>query len=289
MSIIHQALKKIEGGRHVHGADGKAVLCGTVGRGDGLRKHALLIVLSLIIVAAIAWRIHLQYGSDGIRPSQVIERGGVTAAGSIRAINSDAAGGREVMDPSVRNEPAPEAAGRNFLGVELYRSGLYEDAAVEFSAAVGLASESAVYHNNLAIAYLGLDDRASAETHLKEALRIVPEYPEAINNYGTLLASTGRHKEAFELFSKAVKLAPSLTDARLNLAVSLERKGEYRNAVQEYEEYMRLVSADSAGGIAGTMEEEMSAEVRKKVRRLRTLPLTIKRQQLRRSNAGRGR
>lgn len=152
------------------------------------------------------------------------------------------------------------AESRNSKGISLYNSGLFDEALKEFSAAATLKPEDARIYNNLALTWLVLDNPVEAEKNLKKTLSISPAYPEALNNYGGLLEKKGDHKKAERYFREAIKAEPLYIDARFNLAASQEKRGDYKGAMANYEEFLRLAPVDPAHG-----------EIRNRINRLRSV------------------
>ena len=60
--------------------------------------------------------------------------------------------------------------------------------------------------------------------HLKEALRLNPDYAEAHCNLGVSLGKQGRLDDAITHFEKAIRLNPDYADAQNNLRTALSLK-----------------------------------------------------------------
>jgi tetratricopeptide (TPR) repeat protein len=253
MSIIHQALKKIEGIKHGPGPDHAAHA------GPGGERRSLKIVLPMLLVIVLALVVLALYSGSLDVGLLIKEKGGekgseaVVVAGGAGTSEADSPAGVKSASTEAKEKQTPPmtAAERNAKGVELFRTGLYREAAEEFTGAVELEPGMSVYHNNLALAYAGLDDTRAAKEHLKEALKLRPEYPEALNNLGALLARDGKDREAVKMFTKALSHYSDMPDAHLNLAAILEKRGEYREAMEHYEEYIRLTGPVTGGGGGG--------------------------------------
>ena len=63
-----------------------------------------------------------------------------------------------------------------------------------------------------------LDEPARAYEYLQRALKIRPEYPEALNNLGVLYLRTNRRDEAVASFEECIRVAPGFDQGYLNLA-----------------------------------------------------------------------
>ena len=74
--------------------------------------------------------------------------------------------------------------------------------------------------------WAGKGEIVEAIAHCRAALAIQPNYVEAHNNLGILLAQKGEAAEAIAQFRKALELRPDYPVAGLRLA--LFRKGDFR-------------------------------------------------------------
>lgn len=94
----------------------------------------------------------------------------------------------------------------NALGVALYNLGRYQEAEQRCREAIDTDPENANALYNLA----GLLQASplEAEPCLRRVLKINPKYPQARAMLGTMLASSGRHREAKIALRKALKLSP---------------------------------------------------------------------------------
>ena len=96
-----------------------------------------------------------------------------------------------------------------------------------------------VYNNeyNLAVALgqLGPSRDAEAITHLRRALSILPNSPEAHNALGGLLDRQGDWEGAVHHYEQALRFRPGWAQAECNLGVVLARRGRFEEAI----EYLR--------------------------------------------------
>jgi tetratricopeptide (TPR) repeat protein len=66
-----------------------------------------------------------------------------------------------------------------------------------------------------------------------------PDFVEAWNNLGTVLADLEEHEEALKAFRKTLQLDPLYIDAHYNLADTLDHLGRDREARPHWKEYLR--------------------------------------------------
>ncbi len=87
-------------------------------------------------------------------------------------------------------------------------------------------------HQELALALArepGRTEEALAE--FREAIRLVPDYPTAFNNYGEALTNAGRLPEALEAYGRALQLKPDLPEAWLGRGNALANLGRLAEAL----------------------------------------------------------
>src|SRR6266540_4898995 len=84
---------------------------------------------------------------------------------------------------------------------------------------------------------------AEAIPHLRETLRLQPDYADAHLELGIALAAQGTLSPAIEHYREALRLSPRETLAYYNLGVALVRLGKPAEAIQHYEEALRLYPA----------------------------------------------
>ena len=103
------------------------------------------------------------------------------------------------------------------LGVFLSTAGRSDDALVHLREAVRLEPDFATAHNRLGLALSRRGDLAGATTQLAEVVRLMPASSAAHANLAIVLAQQGRNAEAIEEFSQAVLLNPKDATSRSRL------------------------------------------------------------------------
>jgi len=105
-----------------------------------------------------------------------------------------------------------------------------------FSSGVRAVPTSARAHRNLADEYVHLGQFELARAEFQTALRIYPDYPEVLENYGQLEARRGHDAEARTLLEGAVLMttrgSPDYAFMKVNLAAQLMKMGQSDEAMK---------------------------------------------------------
>ncbi|HEY2861005.1 MAG TPA: tetratricopeptide repeat protein [Terracidiphilus sp.] len=111
-----------------------------------------------------------------------------------------------------------------------YEAGHYAQAASRLEPLLPFAQNSFEIHELLGMVYASLSDGDKAVDHLKIAVQIKPDSPEARTNLGATLLRLGKLELAGEQFQKAAALEPKSYDANHNLGEFLIRTGKIADA-----------------------------------------------------------
>lgn len=258
MSLIHQALKKIESARTSYNPPAEFAPPQKANPGRGRVKLLIAGVLAAVLIPAV-------FAVYSFRTILTKAEKAALEDPGLKEL-------KENMAPRAEPAEMDMALEHNKKGVTLFKSLQMTGAEAEFKEALRLKPEDPVYYNNLGLVYSSLERRTEAEELFKQAISIKPDYAEALNNYGALLDKKGDTKTAVEQFKRALKIRPDYHDALLNMAVSHERRMNYKEAVAYYEKFIEV----SAG-------EPFAEEVKEKVMRLRA-GLILKESKDRKSN-----
>ena len=106
--------------------------------------------------------------------------------------------------------------------IALFNQNHFQQVVEQAKEQLTLFPESAFLHNIIAAAFAALNDSDTAFTHYEEALRIEPNYAEALNNMGVLFQKVQQFTKALKCFQKAVKIKPDFADAYINLGIIYE-------------------------------------------------------------------
>jgi Flp pilus assembly protein TadD len=128
----------------------------------------------------------------------------------------------------------------HLLGVLAHQTGHGEAAAELIGRAIGQARRRAEFHCNLGLVLNALGRPVEAESALKTALRLKPDYPDALNNLGIAQAALGRPAAAEASYRKAIRQQPNFPDALNNLGVAQVAQDRKADAEASYRKALRL-------------------------------------------------
>jgi tetratricopeptide (TPR) repeat protein len=131
------------------------------------------------------------------------------------------------QDVSRRAELSPELQGDLLMVRKRYL------AAIE--AYMQAPQSSAVVWNKVGIANHHLMNFAEARRDYEHALKLNPNYPEAMNNLGTVFYSQKNYKAAERWYKKALKVAPRSATTYSNLGTAYFAQRKYKKGSETYQ------------------------------------------------------
>ena len=82
--------------------------------------------------------------------------------------------------------------------------------------------------------------RGEAAVTFREALRLDPDDPDALQGLGSAVWKLGRSEEAIELYRRALRIAPDDPYIHSHISAALKAKGRLDEAVSEAREAVRV-------------------------------------------------
>jgi tetratricopeptide (TPR) repeat protein len=178
---------------------------------------------------------------------------------------------QEMLEQALKLDPKLAAAYES-IGFIFGQQGKMNEAIKWYSQAVALNSQSYLANYYYAISlFKGLpdeDSKAKAESCLRAAIKIAPDFAPAYDALGWLLASQRKNlEEAYRMALTAVSLDPSDVHHRLNSAHVLEVMGRADDAVRatEYALSIAKTPGDQADARAALLNAQRYQEYQKKV------------------------
>ena len=124
------------------------------------------------------------------------------------------------------------------------QSATYRDMETLWRTTIAKDPNSWMAYNNLGVVQIGKGNMDDAIEKYERALRLHPEYPEALYNLGSALLQNGKADEAIQLCEKALKLQPSDPDAHVVLGNAFVTKGDVDQAIREYRDALSIRPED---------------------------------------------
>ena len=121
-------------------------------------------------------------------------------------------------------------------------------------------------------------DLASAESELRQAVKLEPNNPEFLSTLGTLLAMDKKLDESTAAFRKAVQLAPADFTSRRYLAANLWQLHRYGEAKHELETILREHPDDAHSRLLLGMVSENSGDYATAAKMLSSVPDEVAKQ-----------
>jgi tetratricopeptide (TPR) repeat protein len=103
-----------------------------------------------------------------------------------------------------------------------------------FEHTIAVTKDNYVIFNSYASVIGPLGRYEEAAKYLAEAVRIMPNFPEAHHNLGNALRNLGNFDQAIRHYNIALRLDPAYTSAHYGLGLALADKGDYDAAIEHY-------------------------------------------------------
>jgi tetratricopeptide (TPR) repeat protein len=166
-------------------------------------------ISSLLFVTTLAFQIQGTPVSNGYRPNVP-----------------------DVRQPDTAKPVTPEMRGDIFMARKMYREALetYKTGPMD----------SAVLCNKIGIAYHQMLDLDNARKYYERAVKLRPDYPEAINNLGTIYYAKKSYRRSITQYKKALRLTPNSASILSNLGTSYFARKNYDLAYETYQQALAL-------------------------------------------------
>lgn len=148
-------------------------------------------------------------------------------------------------------------AARNNMGMEYYMTGQYDDAIREFDAASAIHPDPKTTVNRAAalVAKGSLDE---AMSEYRNALSLVPDFPDAFYGIGNIHQKRGQLAEAAAQYRKTLQVAPHFTNALNNLGAVYIMMEDWDRAIETLQKSIEMKPdfAESYYNLAGAYERK---------------------------------
>jgi len=194
----------------------------------------------------------------------------VLAAVGLASTAAAGQSGNAVLDPTRTSSPSTQAPSTQTLTPEL-RGDIFM-ARKQYREAIDVyqapSSRNAVLWNKTGIAYHQLVQLDQAKKAYEQAIKLKPDYLEAINNLGTIYYARKSYRRAISQYQKAIKLAPEEVRSAsiyMNLGTAFFARKQYEQCVAANQMAIKLdPEVFERHGNYGVMLEERNVEERAK-------------------------
>ena len=100
--------------------------------------------------------------------------------------------------------------------------------------------DSAVIQNKIGIAYHQMMQTDIAKRYYERAIKLDPNYAEAVNNVGTIYYSRKSYRRATKLYQRALRLSPDSASIYSKLGTAFFARKNYKKAAEIYEKALAL-------------------------------------------------
>jgi tetratricopeptide (TPR) repeat protein len=159
--------------------------------------------------------------------------------------------------PGPREPLGPERRGDIFMARKMYREAVeaYREG----------PQDSAILWNKIGIAYHQMMMLDAAKKNYEMAVRLNPQYSEAINNLGTVHYAKKNYRRSVSLYNRALKIAPRSASIYSNLGTAQFARKKYKEAVEAYRMALSIdPEVFEHRGAYGTLLQERSVQEKAK-------------------------
>jgi tetratricopeptide (TPR) repeat protein len=126
-------------------------------------------------------------------------------------------------------------------------------------------SKDPVVLNKIGIAYHQMQQLDNARKSYEQAVRLKPDYAEAINNLGTVYYAKKSFGKSIRYYQRALKYAPKSASIYSNLGTAYFARKKYKEAMETYQIALKLdPNVFENHGSYGVLLEERNVEERAK-------------------------
>lgn len=181
--------------------------------------------------------------------------------GLLYAFKQDYSRAIALFEKAIEAEPLYTDAHLN-LGVAYLEMGRLDQAEQEFKRATNLSPLNVHARNRLGLLYIREGRRLEAEAEFQASLAVAPNVV-ALDNLGEIFMARHDTLRAEEAFARAVALNPTDIGARLNLAALYAATALRRDALEQYQEVLKIDPTNAQAAAGARAMASKAQEVRR--------------------------
>jgi tetratricopeptide (TPR) repeat protein len=159
----------------------------------------------------------------------------IALAAGLSCASLPAQTGNSLMSPS--KTPTPEVLTPERRADILMARKMYREAAETYQQD---SLENPVIWNKIGIANHQMLQLDAAKRHYEHAIKLKPDYAEALNNLGTIYYAKKSYRRATSYYNKALKITPRSASIYSNLGTAFFARKKYKEAATAYQTALEL-------------------------------------------------
>ncbi|MDP8245957.1 MAG: tetratricopeptide repeat protein [Candidatus Hinthialibacter antarcticus] len=161
-----------------------------------------------------------------------------------------------VSEPSVEENTAPAAAqiDANQEASQAFQNKNWQQALTLYSQLAESDPNNALFQYRLGFVHQQIGKPSDAAAAIEKAVELNPAFASAWNDLGIVYESMGRSSEAVGAYQNAIAKGPE-NSAYYNLAVLMEKQGEFKEAISLYEKF---IASERPGEFKDRAEAQMT-------------------------------
>jgi len=144
---------------------------------------------------------------------------------------------RKILSENPQHAPSLHVMG--IIGLDV---GNYVIAEQLVKSAIGYQNNNPSYHFTLGRVLARQDKKQDAIKSYKDAIRLKPDFIDALNNLGTMYLSQGNIQDADEIFKSILDKNPRDLNALCNKGSILYKQGKYKESIETYNKVLEIDS-----------------------------------------------
>lgn len=142
---------------------------------------------------------------------------------------------RQVLDADADNKHA-----LNLLGALFVNTNRPGEAVDHLKRALAVDPQEPQAHANIGLAYKDMGMAIAAARHLTESIRLSQQNPMIFNNLGNVLRELDQPRKAIQAYDKALRLDPDFSECWSNLAAAFKDAGEFETGLKAIDKALAL-------------------------------------------------
>lgn len=217
---------------------------------------SLAICLALPFIVALFLKLDLKKSTVAQASTLILFISGVSLLFAFKTVNRNTVWKDNPTLFASGLESAPNSARVHFAyandfrekveaSADMYqKSEAAKTALAEFNKGLEIYDKDERIYYNMGVIYYNINEIEKAKEVYQKALRLKPDYPEALNNLGVIFFNNKEYTTAQIYFKKATEINKNYADAFANLGACFHNSGDAKSAIPFYKKAIELNPAN---------------------------------------------